>query len=74
MKKNLFLIIISFFFLFPNTVSAQVDKDKLGAWYMYFFNTTFKEGPFGIQGDIQYRNWNAGGDLEQLLIRSGLTF
>lgn len=41
---------------------------------MYFFNTTFKESPWGVQGDIQYRNWNLGGDLEQLLIRGGLTY
>lgn len=46
----------------------------MGAWYMYFFNTTFKESPWGIQGDIQYRNWNTGGDLEQLLLRGGLTY
>ena len=41
---------------------------------MYFFNTTFKERPWGVQGDIQYRNWNAAGDLEQLLLRGGLTY
>lgn len=41
---------------------------------MYFWNTTIKESSWGLQGDIQYRNWNAGGDLEQLLIRGGLTF
>jgi hypothetical protein len=74
MKRNLFLILLSIFLFASKTSEAQIDQDKLGAWYMYFFNTTFKEGPFGIQGDIQYRNWNAGGDLEQLLIRSGLTF
>lgn len=41
---------------------------------MYFYNTTFNNGPFGFQGDIQHRNWNALGDLEQLLIRSGFTY
>lgn len=41
---------------------------------MYFFNHTFQDGPWGVQGDIQYRNWNAGGDLEQLLLRGGLTY
>lgn len=53
---------------------AQIDEDKLGAWYMYFFNTTVKESPWGVQGDVQFRNWNAGGDLEQLLLRGGLTY
>ena len=53
---------------------AQVDSGKTGAWYMYFYDTQFKESNFGVQGDIQYRNWNLGGDLEQLLLRSGVTY
>ncbi len=55
-------------------VRGQVNEDKLGAWYMYFWNTTFKKSPFGLQGDYQFRNWNLGGDLEQLLLRTGLTY
>ena len=41
---------------------------------MYFFNTTLKESSWGFQGDIQYRNWNVFGDLEQLLLRGGITY
>jgi hypothetical protein len=41
---------------------------------MYFFSTTFGDGPFGVQGDIQLRAWDAGGDLEQLLLRGGVTY
>lgn len=58
----------------PIQYNAQETNDQIGAWYMYFYNTTFKESPWGIQGDLQYRNWNLGGDLEQLLIRSGVTY
>jgi hypothetical protein len=54
--------------------NAQIDEDKLGAWYMYFWNTTIQDGPWGFQGDIQYRNWDTIGDLEQLLLRGGLTY
>lgn len=61
-------------FTFTNNSKAQVDDDKTGAWYMYFWNTSFKESNFGLQGDVQYRNWNLGGDLEQLLLRGGLTY
>ncbi len=57
-----------------SSINAQIDEDQMGAWYMYFFNTTFKDGPWGVQGDVQYRNWNLGGDLEQLLLRGGLTY
>ncbi len=50
------------------------DADQLGSWYMYFFNKNFDQNRFGFQGDFQYRSWNAGGDLEQLLLRGGLTY
>jgi hypothetical protein len=61
-------------FTLSNPSIAQVNEDKTGAWYMYFFNTKFEESRWGLQGDLQYRNWDLGGDLEQLLIRGGLTF
>lgn len=71
-KHTLFLIPL---FLFLNfNASAQVDEDQTGAWYMYFWNTSFGDSQWGLQGDIQYRNWDLGGDLEQLLIRGGLTY
>jgi len=54
--------------------NAQLDQSKTGAWYMYFFNNQFKNSDFGIQGDLQYRNWNVLGDLEQLLVRTGFTY
>ena len=60
--------------LLPLTSFSQIDEDKLGAWYMYFWNTTFHEKGWGMQGDFQYRNWNLGGDLEQLLLRGGFTY
>ena len=63
-----------FVLLLSQSVYSQIDDDKMGAWYMYFFNTTFNDGPWGAQGDVQYRNWNLGGDLEQLLLRGGLTY
>ncbi len=72
MKK--LLIISAFLTLLPFRGSAQVDEDQTGAWYMYFFNTSFKESAWGLQGDIQFRNWNIAGDLEQLLLRGGLTY
>lgn len=65
---------VSIFLCLPKNGSAQINEDEMGAWYMYFFNTTFKESSWGIQGDIQYRNWNIAGDLEQLLLRGGITY
>lgn len=73
MSKGVF-IIIALVFTFSNQLSAQVEEAQTGAWYMYFYDAKFKESKFGVQGDIQYRNWNLLGDLEQLLLRSGLTY
>lgn len=74
MKKTALLFFFSIIFLLPKHGEAQINEDKLGAWYMYFFSATFKNSAFGVQGDVQYRNWNLGGDLEQLLLRGGLTY
>jgi len=70
MKRILFLFII---FSFLNA-QAQLDEDQLGAWYMLFWNTSFGESEWGAQGDVQFRNWDLGGDLEQLLLRGGITY
>ena len=53
---------------------AEVDEDQLGAWYMYFFNAKFDESQWGVQGDLQYRAWDLGSDMEQLLLRGGVTW
>jgi len=37
------------------TAQAQeLDEDQLGAWYMYFFNKSFGDSQFGIQGDTSF--------------------
>lgn len=73
MKKH-FIYLILLLCLVPKTLNAQIDEGQLGAWYMYFYDTSFNESKWGVQGDVQFRNWDAGGDLEQLLLRSGLTY
>lgn len=60
--------------LVSNAANCQIDQGKVGAWYIYFFDQQIKERPWGFQGDLQLRNWNLGGDLEQLLLRGGLTY
>lgn len=71
-----FLIIICLLFSsFDLSLNAQsVDEDQLGAWYMYFGSADFGDSGFGIQGDYQFRFWEPTGDLEQLLLRTGLTY
>lgn len=54
--------------------AQRVESKQLGAWYMYFWNTSFNESNWGLQGDVQYRDWRGLGDREQLLLRGGLTY
>ena len=68
-----YLFLSSLFFLSIQSFS-QVEESKLGSWYMYFYNVNFEESNFGLQGDIQYRSWNTIEDLEQLMLRSGVTY
>ena len=74
MKINTIFWAFIFSFTFSNSAFGQFDEDQMGAWYMYFWSADFKETGWGAQGDLQYRNWNIIGDLEQLLLRGGLTY
>ena len=77
MPRNLVAaLVLAGAMLSPGAALAQtpVDWDQLGAWYMLFWSTRFDDSSVGLQGDVQHRNWNAGTDLEQLLIRGGLTY
>lgn len=65
---SVFLLLITF------SATAQVNENKTGAWYLYIFNAAIKETKFGLQGDLQYRNWNIAGDLEQLILRGGVNY
>lgn len=72
--KRIFSTLILLCALISTECKAQVDESELGAWYMYFFSGSIGDGPWGFQGDVQFRNWNIIGDMEQLLLRGGLTY
>ncbi len=74
MNKRIITILLMLFGLTPSLLYGQIDSDQLGSWYIYFWKTQLAEKQWGFQGDIQYRNWNILGDLEQLLIRGGVTY
>ncbi|MFK7831718.1 MAG: DUF2490 domain-containing protein [Winogradskyella sp.] len=69
LRLSVLIIVLGMF-----SLSAQVEESETGAWYMYFLNHQFKDSQWGVQGDFQYRDWQGLGDMEQLLLRSGLTF
>jgi hypothetical protein len=75
MKKYLLTFLVLLFLNVPNLTKAQTDPDEMGAWYMYILSTQFKKDSlWGFQGDIQHRNFNILGDLQQLLLRGGITY
>jgi hypothetical protein len=69
--KNIFLIIIIAVFFAPKTVGAQ--GSDLGNWLIYIGNKKINE-KWNIHNEVQYRNFNVAGDLEQLLLRTGLGY
>lgn len=78
MHKNIFYKLVGVIFLLSLQTTAVAqngpDESELGSWYMYFFNKKFGDSQFGIQGDYQFRYWNIGNDLEQILLRTGVTY
>ncbi len=74
MQKLTILALVLLGNLLSFNSKSQINESATGAWYMYFWNTDLKQDSFGLQGDVQYRNWDTIGDLEQLLIRGGLTY
>jgi len=70
MKKLLFSL--SAFALF--SVNSIAQSDETGAWYIYFGNIKPKDSKFSLDVEAQYRNHNLGGDLQQLLLRSGVKY
>lgn len=68
-------LIIFICFLCSTPAYNQFDSNQLGSWQMHFVQTTFKDSSFGIQGDLQLRNWDIlGSDLEQTIVRAGITY
>jgi hypothetical protein len=69
--KKITLILILIGFTIP---AIGQNASKSGAWYMYFGNLRFKDSPWAIHGEAQHRNFNKIGDLDQLLLRTGLQY
>ncbi|MEQ8712640.1 MAG: DUF2490 domain-containing protein [Cyclobacteriaceae bacterium] len=67
MKKLLFLLFLGLPFF------SHAQDSTLGNWLMYFGNKNLKSG-WNWHHEVQYRNYNAIGDLEQLLLRTGVGY
>lgn len=69
--KYVFFSFLFLVFLTPRIATAQ-DSD-LGNWLIYIGNKKLNN-KWSIHNEVQYRNYNAVGDLEQLLLRTGLGY
>jgi len=67
MKKRLLILA----FLLPLMAIGQ--DSNFGNWIIYFGNKKF-DSKWNLHHEVQYRNYNAIGDLEQLLLRAGLGY
>ncbi len=64
---------LAFTVLGLGSILTFAQKNDLGAWYMYFGNNKISK-KLNWHNEIQYRNFDAVGDLEQLLIRTGIGY
>ncbi len=55
------------------TVNVNAQKTDTGNWFLYFGNQKINNR-WNWHNEVQYRNYNFAGDLEQLLIRTGLGY
>jgi len=67
--KNQLLIIL---FLI-NIFSVKSQESSIGNWLIYFGNKDLNSS-FNWHHEIQHRNYNILGELEQLLVRTGLGY
>ena len=71
MKYRILMVVLVFGLILPTYAKAQ--ESNLGNWLMYIGNKKINS-KWNIHNEVQYRNYNAIGDLEQLLLRTGLGY
>ena len=71
MKKRIGMLALALALVLPNFINAQ--DSSFGNWLIYIGNKKLNS-KWNIHNEIQYRNYNAIGDLEQLLLRTGLGY
>lgn len=68
-KFHICLLLLLFFI--PKASLSQ--SSNLGNWLIYIGNKKL-DSKWNIHNEVQYRNYNVVGDLEQLLLRTGLGY
>jgi hypothetical protein len=71
MKKVVSMVVLTLALVLPYFINAQ--DSNFGNWLIYIGNKKINS-KWNIHNEIQHRNYNAIGDLEQLLLRTGLGY
>lgn len=66
-KLNITIITLMFFGL------LHAQKTSTGNWFIYFGNQSFAK-KWNWHNEVQYRNYNLAGDLQQLMLRTGVGY
>lgn len=72
-RKTRFLALPFVLYAFAYNSQVQAVPDQPGNWLIYFGNQQFHE-KWLWQNEIQHRNYQPDGNLEQLLIRTGIGY
>ncbi|WP_281636301.1 DUF2490 domain-containing protein [Flavobacterium marginilacus] len=67
LKSFCFLLV---FFICAN---GNAQNFEVGNWFLYFGNQKINNR-WNFHNEVQYRNYNFAGDLEQLLLRTGIGY
>ena len=55
------------------TANMNAQDSEVGNWFLYFGNQKINDR-WNFHNEVQYRNYNFAGDLEQLLVRTGIGY
>jgi hypothetical protein len=69
LQMNRFVLLL--LMIFPTSLVAQ--KSNFGNWFIYVGNQKINTN-WNWHNEVQYRNYNFAGDLEQLLLRTGIGY
>jgi len=70
-KVNLKMVVLMMLLALPKIMLSQ--DSNLGNWLIYFGNKQI-DAKWNWHHEVQYRNYDAIGDLEQLLLRTGIGY
>lgn len=71
MRKKVNMVALILVLMLP--IFAKGQDSNFGNWLIYIGNKKLNS-KWNIHNEVQYRNYNAIGDLEQLLLRTGLGY